>query len=266
MANPQQTTRSLDGLRVLVTRPQAQAASLVRLLGDEGATPVEAPLISIRPCLDYDGAIRQALLSLDDYHWLVFTSVNGVEVFFDWLLALGLDEKDLHGLSVAAIGPATSQSLKQRGIEVALMPHEHRTAGIVKAMSSLDLQGKRVLLPRAEEGSAELPPSLEALGAEVKHISLYRTEIPHNAGIQVHEALRGGLDVATFTSPSAVRSMVSVLEGRMEQLAPVVLACIGPVTAEEARHKGLEIDVVASEHTSEGLVQALKEHYTHGRT
>ena len=126
-------------------------------------------------------------------------------------------------------------------------------------MSSMGLKGKRVLLPRAEEGSRDLPPGLEALGAEVKHLSLYRTEIPREAGSCVLKALHDGLDVATFTSPSAVRSIVRVLEGRIELLAPVVLACIGPVTAEAARREGMEVTIVAPEHTGQGLVEALCE-------
>ncbi len=264
MTDRQQPTRPLHGVRVLVTRPQAQAASLSRLLTHEGATPIEVPLIAIQPCQDDDGAIQHELRSLRDYHWLVFTSVNGVEVFFQRLQDLGLDSDTLREHSVAAIGPATSQALQQRGVDVVLMPSQHLTSGIVKEMSSLDLQGKRILLPRAEEGSPDLPPGLEALGAEVKHLSLYRTEIPHDAGSCMLKALRDGLDIATFTSPSAVRSMVSVLDGHMELLAPVVLAYIGPVTAEAARSQGLHIDVVAAEHTSEGLVQALKDHYSHG--
>ena len=139
---------------------------------------IEVPLIAIRPCDDDDGAIEGVLRSLSEYDWLVFTSVNGVEVFFDRLTDLGLSADAIQGHSVAAIGPATAQALEERGVGVDLMPQEHLTSGIVKAMGSVELRGKRVLLPRAEEGSRELPPGLEALGAEVKHLSLYRTEIP----------------------------------------------------------------------------------------
>ena len=263
---PPTVLRPLTGLRVLVTRPAGQAASLSRLLVREGATPVEAPLIAIRACDDDDGAIEGALRSLPEYDWLVFTSVNGVEVFFDRLSDLGLDATAIQGHLVAAIGPATAQALEERDVGVDLMPEEHLTSGIVKAMGGVELRGKRVLLPRAEEGSRELPPGLEALGAEVKHLSLYRTEIPREAGSCVLKALRDGVDVATFTSPSAVGSMVRVLEGRMELLAPVVLACIGPVTAEAARKEGMEVAIVAPEHTGQGLVKALCEHYGSGRS
>lgn len=255
----------LRGLRVLVTRPEAQAASLSSLLSQTGATPVEVPLISIQPCEDTDGTIQHTLASLRDYHWLVFTSVNGVEIFFQRLHDFGLSKDMLQGRSIAAIGPATAQALQQRGLPVDLMPQEHLTSGIVRAMGGLELHGKRVLLPRAEEGSRDLPPGLEALGAEVTHISLYRTEIPHDAGARVQKALRAGLDVATFTSPSAVRSIITVLQDRMELLAPIVLAYIGPVTAEAARRESMDIDVVASEHTGSGLVKALCDHYKHGR-
>lgn len=256
----------LTGLRVLVTRPAAQAASLSRLLELEGATPVEVPLIAIRACDDYDGTIEGALRSLPEYDWLIFTSVNGVGVFFDRLKDFGLNGTAIQGHSVGAIGPATAQALEARGVGVDLMPQEHLTSGILKAMGSVELRGKRVLLPRAEEGSRELPPGLEALGAEVKHLALYRTEIPREASSCLLKALHDGVDVATFTSPSAVRSMVRVLEGRMELLAPVVLACIGPVTAEAARREGMEVTIVAREHTGQGLVKALCEHYGSGRS
>ena len=226
---------------------------------------MEVPLISIQPCEDTDGTIQHALASLRDYHWLVFTSVNGVEIFFQRLHDFGLSKDMLQGRSIAAIGPATAQALEQHGLPVDLMPQVHLTSGIVRAMSGLELHGKRVLLPRAEEGRRDLPPGLEALGAEVTHISLYRTEIPHDAGARVQKALRAGLDVATFTSPSAVRSIVTVLQDRMELLAPIVLAYIGPVTAEAARRASMDIDVVASEHTGSGLVKALCDHYKHGR-
>ena len=249
----------LAGLRVLVTRPAPQAAKLSRALSQESAVPVEAPLAAIRPCQDEDGAIEEALRSLASYDWLIFTSVNGVDVFFDALARHGLDSGVVQGRSVAAIGPATAQALEQRGIPVALMPGEYRTTGIVKAMGRFDLRGKRVLLPRAEEGNPELPSRLKALGAEARHLTLYRTELPPDARQRVLQALDQGLDMATFTSPSTVRNMAEALEGHVELLGPVVLACIGPVTAEAAREAGMKPQVVASEHTIRGLVQALKD-------
>ena len=162
---------------------------------------MEVPLISIQPCEDTGGAIQHALASLRDYHWLVFTSVNGVEIFFQRLLDFGLSEDMLEGRSIAAIGPATTQALEQCGLTVDLMPQEHLTSGIVRAMSRLDLHGKRILLPRAEEGNRDLPPGLESLGAEVTHISLYRTEIPHDAGANVQKALQAGIDVVHLYQP-----------------------------------------------------------------
>ncbi len=256
----------LTGLRVLVTRPEGQAASLTHLLTQDGAIPVEVPLISIRPCDDAHGVIQRTLESLPDYHWLVFTSVNGVQVFFHRLSRLGLTPEALHKHSIAAIGPATAQSLRDHGIDVDLVPAEHSTAGMVQAMQRFDLQAKRILLPRASEGSPNLPPSLEAFGAQVDDLSLYRTEIRQDAATRLLEGFRRGLDAATFTSPSTVRAMVTVLAGHVELLTPVVLACIGPVTANAARQAGLAVHVVASEYTVTGLVQALREHYSHGRT
>ena len=260
-----QVDGTLAGLKVLVTRPKEQAASLSQALAREGAQPVELPLIAIQPREDDDGAIARAMCSLADYHWLVFTSVNGVDIFFSKLSSLGLNASALRGLSVAAIGPATAQALEQRGKDVAFVPKLHCTEGIVNGMKDFDLAGARVLLPRAEDGSAELPPGLEALGAQVEHLPLYRTEIPPEARTEVFDLLREGVDVATFTSPSTVRHLLEVLDGQLGLLDGVLLACIGPVTAQAARQAGLPPQVVASKHTVEGLVQALGEYYVNGR-
>ena len=131
-------------------------------------------------------------------------------------------------------------------------------------MSHLGLEGARVLLPRADIGSPELAQGLEALGARVDYLSLYRTQAPHSSREKAVEALSGGnIDVATFTSSSTVRNLVELLDGDVQLLQRPVVACIGPVTAQTATDLGVRVDVVGPEHTVEGLVAALKDYFAH---
>ena len=256
----------LTGLRVLVTRPAHQASSMCEALAREGAEAIPAPAIAITPIPDSDGAIEAALRSLSTYQWVIFTSVNGVEVFFDRLHELQLNVEALEGVSTAAIGPATSNALRRHGVVPQYVPPAYLSTALVEGMASLGVGGARVLLARAEIGGAELKTGLEELGARVDQLSLYRTEVPGSSHVTAREAfLAGNLDVATFTSPSTVRYTAALLGEEVTKLDGVTVACIGPVTAEAARELDIRVDVVALQHTMEGLVDALKSYFSNGR-
>jgi len=252
--------RPLSGWKVIVTRPRDQAEELVRRLQELGAECLIYPTIRIVSPRSFE-KLDRALQNLHSYHWAVFTSANGVRAVLDRMAALGMEPSDLGLVEVAAIGPATREALEERGIQVSLSPQEYRAEGLVEAFSSLDIRGKRVLLPRAEEARDILPKSLRTLGAEVDVVPAYRT-VPDTENGQALRALltQGEVNAITFTSPSTVRNFLAMVgEGAVDALSRVVVACIGPVTAEAARDLGIRVDVVAREYTVEGLVNALVE-------
>jgi uroporphyrinogen III methyltransferase/synthase len=254
--------RPLFGKRVLVTRSRAQASALSRLLEQEGALPVELPTIEALPPESFtalDGALEQ----LAAYDWVVFTSVNGVEFFFQRLHHLGKDPKALWPTRLAAIGPATARALDARGVQSDLLPGEYLSAKILEAFQDLDLVGKRILLPRPDLAGRELPQGLRERGAWVDDIAVYRTLTPQDSR-QALGSLLGGPppDIATFTSSSTVRNLVALLDGDLRLLEGACIACIGPVTADTALELGLRVDVEAQEHTIPGLVAALKKHFS----
>ena len=254
-------SKPLFGKRVLVTRSRAQASSLCRALLQEGAEPIEVPAIEISP-LSEDGAIDSAIGALKEYQWVVFTSANGVDIFFHRMKTLGLDARALGGAKVASIGPATAEALDRRGITADFVPEAYLSEAIVEGMGHLGLEGARVLLPRAQIGNPELARGLEGLGARVDQLPLYSTELPQSSRKRAIEALgSGAIEVATFTSSSTVSNLVGLLEGDIRLLDNVTVACIGPVTAKTARELGLRVDLVASLHTVEGLVSALKDYF-----
>lgn len=252
--------RPLFGKRVLITRTRRQAGNLARLLTDEGAIPVELPSIEIEPIEDRE-AVDAAIETLraGGYAWAVFTSANAVELFFEQLAERRLDARAFSGARIAAIGPATAQSLVARGLSADAVPDEYVAEAVVEALRGQIAPGDRVLLPRAESARAELVRGLEAMGATVDEVPIYRAAVPSEASPEVLAELREGrIDVVTFTSSSTVRNLLAML-GNASALERPLIACIGPITAQTARELGLRVDVTASEYTVEGLVAALKE-------
>lgn len=247
--------RPLLGLRVLVTRARHQAGRLAEGLRALGADPVECAVIETAPPLDW-GPLDGAIAALERYRWVVFTSANGVEALFARLALAGRDARALAGARIAAIGPATAEALVAHGVRADLVPAEYVAEALAQAMG--DVQGQRVLLPRADIARPALAAALRAAGAQVDEAVAYRTVRPEG----LEERLRGALadvSVVAFTSSSTVRNLVEAL-GRGEAaqaLAGVAVACIGPVTAQTARELGLEPAVVAEEYTIDGLLEAL---------
>lgn len=251
--------RPLFDKRILVTRARRQASILSKLLSEHGAQPIELPVIEIQATTDTE-ELDKSILNLKHYHWIVFTSVNGVEVFFQRLYRLSRDARVLHGLKVGAIGPATAKALEIRGVIPDYLPEVYTSQGFISGLKSQSIAGQRFLLPRAEIASKELAQGIKELGAEVHEVALYQT-IPTGTISQAREMLlSGGIDVITFTSPSTVSNLVAIFDPK-ELVGSVKVACIGPKTADTAARVGLKVDMVAREHTIPGLVAAIEEYF-----
>jgi uroporphyrinogen III methyltransferase/synthase len=254
-------TKPLFGLRVLVTRTREQASELSRALAAAGAEPVELPAIKIVRRYD-EAQLGRAVDALRDgaYAWVCFTSANAVDIFFDFLAFRSLDARAVRA-QVAAIGPGTAESLRARGITPDLVPAAYTAEGLASAFERIDVGGARVLLPRAEGAREMLVDALAKRGAQVDEVTLYVAAPPEDPDAEGLRRLRAGeIDIATFASSSTVRNLVALLAGDIEPLRRYCIACIGPVTAATAEELlGRPPDIVAAEHTIEGLVQALIE-------
>ena len=252
--------RPLLGKHILVTRARAQASALTEKLTALGAACVETPVIRIVPPADGYAALDAAIEELHTYHWLVFTSVNGVEHFFARLHHAGRDTRALGYAKVAAIGSATAKALHSYGIDADLVPEEFRAEAVVEALKPILPPRARILLPRAQEARDVLPESLRAHGATVDVTPAYETVPELSGGEELAERLRNGeIDFVTFTSSSTVKNLVHQL-GNITPLQQVKIACIGPVTAETARSFALEPDIIAENYTIDGLVDAIREY------
>jgi uroporphyrinogen III methyltransferase/synthase len=256
--------RPLFGKRVVVTRSRAQASDLVDALADAGAVPLEFPTIRVIEPKDGYAALDAAITRLRGdhaYDWLVFTSVNGVEHFFSRLELQG-DVRDLKGISLGAIGPATSAAMERRGLKADFVPGEYRAEAVVEGLLAKGVKGSRVLIPRALEAREVLPEKLTEAGAEVELVTAYETVLDDAGASDLKHMLESGeIDIITFTSSSTVKNFAALLDGLDLSQLPgnIKVACIGPVTAETAKELGLKVDLVAREYTIPGLVKALVE-------
>lgn len=245
--------RPLFGRSVVVTRASDQAGGMVRALRAAGARTIEAPTIEIGEPADGGDSLRKAVARLSGYDWVVLTSVNGADRFMEALH----DARDLGGVRVAAIGPATAAAMADRNVVADLVPDRYVAESLVDAFPARAAGGTgRVLLARAATAREMLPDGLRNKAWEVDVVEAYRT---HKT--EIAEELRhavAGADVITFTSASTVTNYFRTMGTR--EMPPVV-ACIGPVTAAAAGDQGVEVHVVSEEYTVPGLVSALETHF-----
>jgi uroporphyrinogen III methyltransferase / synthase len=243
----------LFGKRVLVTRPAHQADDFATRLWEAGAEPILAPTIEIGPPPDPDAA-RDAVARVRDYDWVVFTSRNGVDAFFDRLGELGRDARAFGDVKIAAIGPKTAAALSARGIRVDLMPAAFVNEAVAAELLAHTSAGDRVLVYRAQQARDVLPDSLRRHGRAVDVASAYATHFVRDPGLP---AKTGRADVVTFTSSSTVAGFVHNVPDAVSLLARKTVAAIGPITAQAARDAGIRVDVVADEFTVDGLLRSL---------
>ena len=260
-------TKPLAGKRILITRARGQSGDFSTLLKKLGAEVIEFPTIEIVPPLrwkELDRAIRQ----LKSYDWIIFTSANGVNFFWQRLREKGKYRLP-PSLKLCAIGPATANQLRERRISVDYMPKEFIAESVLKGFDKMAIREKRILLARAEKARDVLPKGLRKMGAEVDVVELYRTVKPKAGPRQLKKILtEEGIDAVTFTSSSTVDHFVELLkkEDLKQLLRKRAIACIGPVTAKTAKEWGMKVHIEPKEYTIPALTQAIAHYFSNKRT
>ena len=242
-------------MKILITRPRAQADDLAEKLLTAGFEAILFPVIEIHPIVN-NIALDRALEQLNCYEWIVFTSVNAVPVVFDRLSSLSKTGR--LGVKFATIGPKTAEALQARGMISDFVPDEYVAEAILPGLG--DIRGKWVLLPRAEIARKALPEAIVNAGGIPHEIAVYKT-LPAQPDPNGIAALKSGVDIVTFTSPSIVRNFVAI--AKQSRLDPLhlpnnpIFACIGPITEQAAKEEGLINLVVAKKYTIEGLIEVI---------
>jgi len=247
----------LFGKRIVVTRAKGQADALASRLQALGALAIELPTIEIVPAAD-PAPLDRAIASLASYDWLIFTSANGVRFFLDRLDGSPVDLRSLRA-RICAIGPATRAAVEALHLKVDLMGAEYVAEGLLAAFAAHDLNGRRVLLPRAAVARDLVPVELRKRGAQVDVVEAYRTVVPQDAAQRAREIFASprAPDWITFTSSSTVRNFVAIVDAGVEALAGVKVASIGPVSSRTARELGIQVAAEARQFTVDGLVEAM---------
>ena len=248
----------LFGRRVLVTRTRAQSGALSARLAELGAYPLEIPTIEVCPLEDFD-ELDLCLRSSSEFDWIVFTSSNAVQAVCDRLLEIGLDTRAFYGTRVAVVGQATFSALLDRGVRADLAPDRATSRDLAAALVERGVSGSRILLPRSDIATTELPDKLRSGGASVREVDAYTTVIPAGSSQAAKDAIRKGVDAVTFASSSSVTNLLRLLGGDVSPLAGATVACIGPVTAATAGRCGLKVDIVARSATIDSLADSLIE-------
>ncbi|MCP4672211.1 MAG: uroporphyrinogen-III synthase, partial [Desulfobacula sp.] len=248
---------------IVITRARSQASDLVSKLSKLGAQCIEIPTIKIAPPEDIK-PLKESIRNINNYDWLVFTSVNGVKFFFDVLFDMGKDVRILGHLKFACIGPVTKERLQDYGIISDILPETYRAESVIDAFTSFEIKNKKILLPRAKKARSILPEELTKMGADVDEITAYETLLD----IQEKEKLvtlleNHKIDAITFTSSSTVSNFMSLLDSQNTEklLKNIVTASIGPITTKTGETFNIKPDIEAKEYTIQGLVDALLAYY-----
>lgn len=260
--------RPLFGQRVVVTRSREQAGGLADRLMELGASVLEVPTIRIGPPQDRERLV-DALLELNSYDWLVFTSPNGVTQFFEYFFRQFHDMRDLGGARIAAVGPATARKLKELHLQVDLMPEEALGSCVAQEFSGYEsIENLKICLLRAEVANRELPAALETLGAIVDDVPVYQT-VPETEDVTgaAKELRETGADWITFTSGSTAQNFHARfdLPALRKKFPQIKLLSIGPETSAVLAGLGQKPDVEARQHTAEGILQALLDTVQHDK-
>ncbi|HEY6325024.1 MAG TPA: uroporphyrinogen-III C-methyltransferase [Candidatus Cybelea sp.] len=253
-------TDALFGKRVLITRAGHQSDAFARALQERGVEAISAPTIAVEPPDDPRPA-DDALGELASFAWIVFTSRNGVDAFFERLAARGGDARAVGGAKIAAIGARTAERLERHGIRADLLPAMYVGEELAAAIVARSRAGDRVLLYRASDARDALPRALEVAGRRVTDVAAYQTVVARDPDFAEKVARA---DVLTFSSASTVRGFVALLGSSAAAVAAArgkCVACIGPITAEAARGAGLNVEVVASVYTTAGILDALAAYF-----
>ena len=249
--------RPLLGKRIVVTRTRKQASVLSNKLRALGAHVIELPTIRIEPPSDLR-EFAELVQGAHMYDWIVFTSANGVEAFFDIFFKLYEDAREIGGVRIAAIGPATAQRVKDFHLHVDLQPHEFVAEAVSREFKKHgSIENLRILLVRAEKARDTLPKELSALGAIVDQAFAYRTvpETRDTSGAR-RQLAEDGADLITFTSSSTVENFLAL---GLPWPKGMRIATIGPITSKTVRDQGLKVDVEAHRHDIDGLVRVIRE-------
>ncbi len=253
--------KPLYGKTIIVNRTREQGSDLVNLLMQEGACVLENPLIKIAPPQSFN-SLDAAIKELHRYHWIVFTSANGVRYFMSRLRASRKDVHDLKKIKVAAVGPITRDCLESKGVQVHVMAKEYSAEEVEPVLGRL--KEKRILIPRAHVARDILPLTLKKSGAIVDVVETYQSICDEKDCKHIKDSLREKkVHLVAFTNSATVDQFMKIFKPNelKSLLGNVVIAAIGPITVQSLFNYGLRCSVTAKEYTVSALTRHIIDYF-----
>ena len=253
--------RPLFGKRIVITRDRTGNDSFGAMLSAQGAEPIPFDTIRIIDRTE-DAEVQQTLAKVSDFDWIFFTSANGVRHVFAALARMNRDARALAGPKIACIGSESAACLAGFGVVADFVPTRYTSRALVEELSQREsFAGKTVVLLRSGIAPDDLPKALSQLGGIVTDSPVYTVESSRKDPSDLLSRLdKNKIDWITFTSSSTVRSFFEQIPLDRVQASTVRIASIGPETTRQLQALSSWIDVEASRHTMEGLIEALMEY------
>lgn len=256
-------SKPLFGKRIVVTRSRDQASVFAEMLIDRGARTIEFPTIDVVPPTSWE-ELDAAIMTVESYAWIIFTSANAIRFFMERLRHLNKDLRMLKGVNICVVGPKTAEALESYGLKPDLIPSEFKAEGVIAALGGTKVRGHKFLIPRAKVARELIPDKLREQGAEVTVATAYENIRPAADLERVYKLFtEKKISSVTFTSSSTVHNFVEIL-GQKEYktlMQGVTIACIGPVTAKTAQDYGMKTDIMPTDYTIPALVDAMVSFY-----
>tara|TARA_R110002049_G_scaffold119218_1_gene273388 strand:+ start:3659 stop:4423 length:765 start_codon:yes stop_codon:yes gene_type:complete len=250
----------LQNKKVLVTRAEHQCKSVEKLLSYKGAETTRLSLIAIRAIADQT-AIKSAVAQLESINWVVFTSVNAVNYFFEALEKYEVKVHFLTDLRIATVGEKTKAAVEKIGYRSNFVPIEFTAKMLAK---QLPLFGhERILIPQSSKANNEYVELLKEQCDEVIPLPMYENYDPAYSKEELEAILNQDLDWITFFSGSAVTNFAKQIERNHLSIPIAKIAVVGPSTQKVAEEKGFNVTVVANPYTEEGMVEAIVNYEQH---
>ena len=254
--------KPLFGRNIVVTRDRRGNADFAAKIIQRGGNPIEFATIEIKP-LTQTNQFLQTLTKLAEYDWIIFTSANGVSIFFESLQSLQKDARVFGSAKIAAIGSETARRLDEFGIKADFVPTVFTGKELGKQLIGfVNLQGKNVLLLRSQLASNELAELLVQAKAKVDDTAIYTVVPEKSESNWLKEKIAdGAIDWLTFASPSSVKAFFAQIQSDLINSSNVRVASIGPVTSQQLKNLGVKVDITAREQTTDGVLDAIERTY-----
>ena len=246
------------GKKIVVTRARKDASNLVNKIFENGGEAIEIPTIEIKPIKTK--STLDTIKKINDYDWIIFTSVNGVNQFFKNFFSEFDDIRSLGNIKIAAIGSETARNINSYGLKVNLVPRKFIAEALVSEFKTRKISNQNILIPRAKGSREILVDELKSLGNKIKELKIYesiapKSNIKRDISAQI---IKNNIYGITFTSSSTVHNFFKYISpNSLKKEKQIKFFCIGPITAQTLTNYGFKATKIAKKFTIENLLKEI---------